>query len=205
MPFLPVDKQSCRILAHSGLWRKREEGQLTNPGRRRHHFFATLCRSSITVTLRRNYNGRNISTMNWWQYFWWLSQQASEFMFLPGVAIAFIVLIVGVTALCIPRPPGKLGLWKSSYWLVFTQLLFYPAVLVVAAFGAHSQPRMHEPSQTASLCADLLFFLSLGLGIFWVVWMKGLRWLAFGLMLLQQLVLSGAFFVAGMAITGDWL
>jgi hypothetical protein len=35
--------------------------------------------------------------------------------------------------------------------------------------------------------------------------MKGLRWFAVSVVALLEIILMGAFFVAGMAVTGDWL
>jgi hypothetical protein len=47
--------------------------------------------------------------------------------------------------------------------------------------------------------------LSLALAAFWVFRMKGVRWFALCLVIMLQLILLGALFVAGMAISGDWL
>jgi hypothetical protein len=35
--------------------------------------------------------------------------------------------------------------------------------------------------------------------------MKGIRWFAFSVVLMLQIILMGAFFVSGMAVSGDWL
>ena len=45
----------------------------------------------------------------------------------------------------------------------------------------------------------------LALAAFWVWRMKGLRWLAFGLVTLQELLRFGAFLMAEMAISERWL
>jgi hypothetical protein len=48
-------------------------------------------------------------------------------------------------------------------------------------------------------------YLSILLGGFWVYRMKGTRWFAFSLVAVLEVILLGAFFVAGMAVSGDWL
>ena len=35
--------------------------------------------------------------------------------------------------------------------------------------------------------------------------MKGVRWFAISLVAVLQMILMGAFFVAGMAVSGNWL
>jgi hypothetical protein len=52
---------------------------------------------------------------------------------------------------------------------------------------------------------DGLFYLSVATSAFWVWRMRGLRWLAVSLLVLQQVILIGAGFVAGMSVSGDWL
>jgi hypothetical protein len=143
--------------------------------------------------------------MNEWRYFVWLCEQAAEFVVFPPVLICSAVLGIIIAGLCVGLRPIRTGLWKGSYWFVFTQLLFYPAVLSVAALGANPLPPTHEPNMLASACADILSWVSLALAGFWVWHMKGLRWLAVSLVVLQELLLFGPFLVAEMAISGRWL
>ncbi len=58
---------------------------------------------------------------------------------------------------------------------------------------------------TGSHILDALFYLSLATAAFWIYRMKGLRWLSASLLLLQELILVSAGFIAGMAVSGDWL
>lgn len=143
--------------------------------------------------------------MNTWRYFVWLCEQAAEFIVFPPFLICSAVLGIIIAGLCVGLRPIKAGLWKRWHWFVFTQLLFYPAVLAVAALGANAMPRIHEPNKLASVCADILSWASLALAAFWVWRMKGLRWLAFSVVMLQQVLLLGPFLVAEMAISGRWL
>lgn len=139
------------------------------------------------------------------QSFLWLSRMGLEFIFFPPFLIASVAALFVIAFMCARQRPIRRGLWLKSYWLVFTQMLFYPAVLTIAVLGGVNTVPLHTPNRTASSYADVLWWMSLALAAFWVWRMKGLRWLAFGLITLQQTLLSGAFLVAGMAISGRWL
>jgi hypothetical protein len=141
--------------------------------------------------------------MNAWRYFVWLCEQAAGFIVFPPVLICSAVLSIIIAGLCVGLHPIKAGLWKRSYWFVFTQLLFYPAVLAVAVLGASTLNR--PPNQLALKYADILPLPSLALASFWIWRMKGLRWLALALVMLQELLLFGPFLVAERAMTTRWL
>ncbi|HEY7405488.1 MAG TPA: hypothetical protein VIB39_18320 [Candidatus Angelobacter sp.] len=138
--------------------------------------------------------------MNEWQQFVWLCERAAQFILFPPVLICATVF--GIIAACasFKQRPLETQLWRRSYWLVFTQLLFYPAIIGMAVRGPSQQA-----SPLASLFSNILFLTSLGLAMFWIWRMKGLRLLAISLVGLQQLLLLGALLMAGMAISGDWL
>jgi hypothetical protein len=139
------------------------------------------------------------------QSFLWLSREGFEFILFPPFLIASVAALAVIAFMCARQRPIRGGLWLKSYWLVFTQMLFYPAVLAVAVLGGVNVVPPRAPNHTASLYADVLWWTSLGLAAFWVWRMKRLRWLALGLVTLQQTLLEGAFLVAGMAISGRWL
>jgi len=138
--------------------------------------------------------------MNQWQQFVWLCERAAQFIVFPPFLICSTVFgIIGVCA-AYKRRPLETQLWRRSYWLVFTQLLFYPAIIGMAVRGPSQQA-----SLVASLFSNILFLTSLSLAGFWIWRMKGLRLLAISLVGLQQLLLLGAFLMAGMVISGDWI
>ena len=98
--------------------------------------------------------------------------------------------------------------WRTSYWLVFTQLLFFPLVIAVGALfpAARTSPFGRPMSNPFGYhCLDALTLLSLGMALFWVYHLKGLRWLAISLVVLEEVVIYGALFIAGMSVSGDWL
>ena len=101
--------------------------------------------------------------------------------------------------------PFQNPLWKNSHWFVLTQLLFFPTTISIGVLYPASSPSFSHANSTASTASGLLGWLSLALAAFWVYRMKGFRWFAFSVVAVLQMILMGAFFVAGMAVSGDWL
>ena len=97
--------------------------------------------------------------------------------------------------------------WKKEYWFVFINLLFVPVVIAIGVLGRIDPSPVSRPQpNTVLVWANNGFFgISLLLGIYWVYRMKGLRWFAVALMMLQLWIIFFAGFIAGMALTGDWL
>jgi hypothetical protein len=125
----------------------------------------------------------------------------------PPTAGVAIICLVGV-AICLFRPSLVRSSWRRSYWLVLTQLLFYPLAIVIgAAFQASIHPRTEplQPNRLGEHLLDALTIASLVPAALWVYSMKGLRWLAVRLVILQETVIWGALFVAGMSVSGDWI
>jgi hypothetical protein len=104
----------------------------------------------------------------WGLYFWRI----------PPLLIVAIICLAGV-AICLFRPSYVHASWRRSYWLVLTQLLFYPlAIAIGAVFQVNIQPPSSEPLQPNRLgehLLDALTIASLIAGAFWVYYMKGLR------------------------------
>ncbi len=127
---------------------------------------------------------------------------------LPNFGLVCLLLIVGLFISIIWQQPFDSRRWRRRNLLIFTQVLFYPAIVAIGAlFRVDSNPmRPRAPvNPFADWALDITFFLSLALGLYWIYEMKRLRWFAFCFVFLVQLVLFGAMFVAGMSITGDWL
>jgi hypothetical protein len=130
-----------------------------------------------------------------------------DFWRIPPLLVVAIICLVGV-AICLFRPSHIRANWRRSFWLVSTQLLFYPlAIAIGAAFQANIRPPAGgvQPNRLGEHLLDALTIASLIVGAFWVYYMKGLRWLGLSLVILQETVIWGAFFVAGMSVSGDWL
>jgi hypothetical protein len=101
--------------------------------------------------------------------------------------------------------PSQNPLWRHSHWLVLTQLLFFPIVISIGVLYPASSPSFYHAESVASRACGFLGWLSVALAAFWVYRMKGFRWFGFSVVAVLQTILTGAFFVAGMAVSGDWL
>jgi hypothetical protein len=124
------------------------------------------------------------------------------------------VLVVGLISLSIMiafysfRRKQVRTHWHPAYWFVFTQLLFYPLIIGVAAGFQGVLRGPDQNPRTNSLGDHLLqtlLYASLVTGSLWIYRMKGVRWLALGLVVFQETILYGALFIAGMAVSGDWI
>jgi len=146
-------------------------------------------------------------TGNFWTEFQTQFAWGLEFWKIPPPLAVAIICLVGV-AICLFRPSHVHANRKRSYWLVSTQLLFYPmAIALGVAFQAtvHSPTEPLQPNRLGERLLDVLTIASLVTAAFWVYYMKGLRWLAVSLVILQETVICGALFVAGMSVSGDWI
>jgi len=140
-----------------------------------------------------------------WPYFKWLFSEGLGFVNLPPFAWAGVLLAAGLIGSLALQKPFARGRWKKRYWLAFSQLLFYPAIIAVGVlFRVPTQPTpIANPAAERAL--DVLFYLSLAFGGFRVYLMKSVRWLAFCLVGLQEIPIFGALLVASMSVTGAWI
>jgi hypothetical protein len=129
-----------------------------------------------------------------------------QFLGVPPVMLIAAFCIVGMVVAFARRQPFRTRLWRPWYWLIFTQLLFFPATVAVGVlFPAVSGWPHPKENVIGHRLLDWLFYFSLVTSAFWVWRMRGLRWLSASLLVLQQLILVGAGFVAGMSVSGEWL
>jgi hypothetical protein len=138
--------------------------------------------------------------------FWTLSLWSFEAtLHIPQFLAVLFFACVSLALAFWKQRPFQSPLWKPTHWFVLTQLLFFPIVISLGALYPASSPSRYHAESTASRACGLLAYLSLVLAAFWVYRMKGFRWFAFSLVALLEIILMGAFFVAGMAVSGDWL
>jgi len=97
--------------------------------------------------------------------------------------------------------------WKNEYWLAFVNLLFFPIIVAIGVVGAVNPSIVPRPKPSTALVwtDNGTVIVSVALCVFWVYRMKGLRWFAFAIELIQLWILMGAGFITGMALSGDWL
>ncbi|HKT88562.1 MAG TPA: hypothetical protein VJQ59_09015 [Candidatus Sulfotelmatobacter sp.] len=143
----------------------------------------------------------------WSQFFWLFVQGLDIVVALPKIRLAFMLSIIGLLVSIAWQNPFGRGLWKRYYSAVFAQFLFYPAIIAIGVLYRTGNPfqRLPRLNPFVEWTLYVLFGLSLLSGLFWVFRMRGLRWFALCLLVLQQILIFGALFVAEMSITGDWL
>lgn len=148
------------------------------------------------------------SVIESWPYFRYLFLEGLGIVVIPPFGVAAVLLTAGMVASFFAQNPAKAGRWKHHYWLILSQLVFYPAVIAIGVIYA-SPRRPIDPlpkiNPVAEGALDAITCLSLALGVFWVWRLKGVRWIAFFFVALQLLFLYGALFLAGMSISGDWI
>jgi hypothetical protein len=146
-----------------------------------------------------------VNSSHFWRDFQWLFAQGLVLFRWPVFGWAGLIVACGLLVLFLWQKPHRKGLWKQSYWLVFTQLLFYPAIIAVGVY-LQQQPPYYLPqpkiAATGTLIIKGLVYTSLALSLFWVFKMKGLRWYAFCFLAFLQFLLYGAWFVAECSMTG---
>jgi len=125
---------------------------------------------------------------------------------LPRLALVEAICAVSAIWAFLRHRPFQRGTWRSSYWLIFTQLFFFPATVAVGAlFPAVGVRPYAQENLMGKRLLDVLFYLSLVTAAIWLYRMKGLRWLSASLLALQEVLLIGAGFIAGMSVSGDWI
>jgi hypothetical protein len=144
-----------------------------------------------------------MNTTQFWPAFGLLLVDSLEVMKVPAISLVCLVLSAGMAA------SFRGGRWKPHYWLVFTQFLFVPLVATVGALFQAGMRNPAEPLPKATPVGDwliyILFYLSLALSVFWIYRMNGLRCFGLCLLAIQEIVLLGAIFAAGMSISGAWI
>ncbi|MGA2812411.1 MAG: hypothetical protein ABSG16_13495 [Candidatus Acidiferrum sp.] len=138
--------------------------------------------------------------------FWTLSVWSFQSLLHIPLYLAILIFACLTIGLAFwKQHPFQNPLWKRSHWFVLTQLLFFPVVISLGVLYPASGPSFYHAQSVASRACGLLSWLSVALAGFWVYKMKGFRWFALSVVAVLEITLIGAFFISGMAISGDWL
>jgi hypothetical protein len=148
-----------------------------------------------------------ISMLHFLSTCWIYSLWSLEFLIWPPVCLITIAVVFNVVFSILKQKPLRSHAWK---WVIaFPAFVFlcFPATIAVAAAGYvnFEQIPYPGPSHWGLRACDALALISLAAGTYWTFRMKGLRWFAVGVTLLQMWLLAGANFIAGMSLTGRWL
>jgi hypothetical protein len=144
---------------------------------------------------------------HFWLTFWTYLRWSLEFLYEPPFAYGTLLLVLNFIASVIRQRPFQKPIWRQTYFIVVLQFLFFPAVLAVAVLGRvdWQKPHFPGPNYWGLRAEDFCDLGSLILSVYWVSRMKGLRWFALSLAILQLWLLAAAGFIAAMSLTGTWL
>jgi hypothetical protein len=158
--------------------------------------------------LAKNSRKHQIHKMaQFWLWFWIYLRWSLEFLYMPPFAYGTLLLGLNFIASVIRQRPFSKPIWKKAYSIAILQFLFFPATLAVAVLGRvdWQQPHFPGPNKWGLRAEDVFAFCSLIVSGYCVWRMKGLRWFALSLAMLQLWLLAAANFIAGMSLSGTWL
>jgi len=146
-----------------------------------------------------------MSAAQFWQTFEQLSRWSFETLLLPQPLASLVIWTASLVLAMLWEPPFRREVWRGSHWLIFTQLLFFPATITVGViFPASGVMPNPVPNVAGQWFLWSLWYLSLATGCLWVYRMKKLCWFAASLVVLQEILVLSARAIAGMRVSGEW-
>ena len=142
-----------------------------------------------------------------WHTFLWLASQGLEFPFVAPFGWVTMVLVANLLAALFVAKSRLRQKWQPSYWMLFLQLLCIPIMCAIGTVYWTSPipfPRA-TPNKTGEWLVDASLGIFLFIGAYYAWRMKHLRWLSISISLFLEWFALGFAFVAGMAVTGQWL
>ena len=140
-----------------------------------------------------------------WDALSWYFQESLGFLFIPETVWISVALVVHMLAALLVTAPFSARRWKPAYWRLLYNFLFFPAMFAIGVAFGNTTGQVRQVHGFLLFAFYISFFGPLALGSFWIYKLRGVRWFALSIVLLQQWLLVGAAFLTGMALTGDWL
>jgi hypothetical protein len=141
--------------------------------------------------------------VTFWAFFRW----SLDFLFIPPLVYGTLLLGLNFVGSVFLQRPFSKPLWRTNYSIAVLQFWFFPATLAIAVLGRVDSQGVHLPGPNKlGLGAEYVIAIgSVIIGGYWVWMMKGLRWFALSLAMLQLWLLVVANLIAEMSLTGNWL
>jgi len=140
-----------------------------------------------------------------WKYSGW----ALEFVVLPPCFLLFGAGAVGMVWEGWKQRHSIVAFWKPHHWLFLTHWLLFILAILLGVMGEEPHAGMmragYLPQSYAEAGNQAILWCSFASCAFWIWRMKGFRSFAGSLMVLVEVPVLGAIFLAGMLITGDSL
>jgi len=148
-------------------------------------------------------------TESFWAIYKLYFQWSIDVLFISPNPLVTLALTVNLLASSFYSWRVQREKWLPRFRWVFTQFLFFPVLVAAGVLGrnlaAYDPVTGTQPTVLAYFIVYGLILVSLCFGLYWVYRLKGYRWLAIGIMLFQLWLMHAAGWIAGMAITGDWI
>ena len=143
----------------------------------------------------------------WTTFFVYLKWSLEGLYALPKTLLITLILSGNLAASLILKWPFRHDRWKKDYWLVLANFLSIPATLASAVLWRVEPDPAHRgnPHMSAVWTVNGISIAAVVLGTYFVYRMKNVRWFAASITLLALWMLFWAGFIAGMALSGDWL
>lgn len=147
---------------------------------------------------------------NFWQTYRLYFTYSVEFLIIPEYVAVTISLLANLLASIFYSWRFRRENWQARYSWGFAQFLFLPILLAVAVVGTYTGPMDRTiarpaPETWALWTVNGLEIGALTLGLYFVYRLRGLRWFAVALLLIQVWLMLVAHLVASMAIKGEWI
>lgn len=135
--------------------------------------------------------------------FFWLSEQALGFVFYTWPITSILLAIMLITGIITFLKNSKGFRFRAILGLLI--FIFPILILIGGTIFAHQSGTPKGASTIISIVGGILFYGQIPFGIWLVYLAVGYRWFVTAQVLLGGWFSCGAMFVAGMAVTGDWI
>jgi len=131
----------------------------------------------------------------------------TEFLFVYHFLFITIAILIGVVFTAAWQRPFAAAKRRRYDMVLITPFTGVPLIALIAAVGEVSTRTdvLAPPNTVALHTVDAVLTCATVLWVFFLMFMKGRRWFVLSISLLNLWWLVGEAFVAGMALTGDWL
>lgn len=138
--------------------------------------------------------------------FWQLTLWSFDFLVYPPFCFVSIFLVINLAGSIVRQMPFRRHKWTRMMRLPLIIFLCFPATIAISVAGyLNPEGSFTKPNNWGLQACNLLALIALFAGVYWTYGLKGMRWFAISVTLIQIWLLACANFVAGMALTGKWL
>lgn len=142
-----------------------------------------------------------------WGRFGTFLKWGTEFLFVDHFLFVTIGILIGIVFTAAWQRPFAAAKRRRYDIVLITPFMAVPLIALIAAVGeVPTRTYVLAPPNTVALhTLDAVLICAAALWVFFLIFVKGRRWFVLSISLLNLWWLLGEAFVAGMALTGDWI